>query len=86
MLFIKRDFAYVLIERDVISTTYTIYIYNVNNIYNIYNIYICMYLFVCMYIYMYVTEYQHVHDLMKFQGDFLTQDTIENVIYAICYL
>ena len=45
-----------------------------------------MYLFVCMYIYMYVTEYQHVHDLMKFQGDFLTQDTIENVIYAICYL
>ena len=35
---------------------------------------------------MFLTEYQHVHDLMKFQGDFLTQDTIENVIYAICYL
>ena len=52
MLFIKRDFAYVLIERDVISTTYTIYMYNVNNIYNIYNIYIyvCIYLYVCVYI------------------------------------
>ena len=35
---------------------------------------------------MFLSEYQHVHDLMKFKGDFLTQVTSENVIYAICYL
>ena len=44
MLFIKRDFTYVLIERDVVYTTY--YVYNIYNICNIYNIYIYIYIYI----------------------------------------